>query len=114
MTAEKRLTSDELVQELRAALDADSGWLPALCAPTGPVGLRAHAELPAIVDRLLAFASTQSLPTTVAPAIRSAAEAADAALISQGAVQYGHLGTAYAYITQARAYAVSLREQRDQ
>jgi hypothetical protein len=112
MTAERRLTSTELVQELRAALTASTGWLPALCAPNGPAGLPVDAELEAVVERLLAFASAPALPTSLAPILQRAAEAADAALVTEDAAQYGHLGTAYAYLTQAQELAIQFDDNQ--
>ncbi|WP_309031300.1 hypothetical protein [Streptomyces alfalfae] len=102
MTAERRLTSEELVGELRTALDADTGWLPALCAPNGPAGLPANAGLEAVVERLLAFASASEVPIALASVLQRAADAADMALVTEGAAHYHHLGTAYAYLTQAQ------------
>ncbi|MET8788188.1 hypothetical protein [Streptomyces sp. NPDC004589] len=107
MTPERRLTSDELVQELCAALDADTGWIPALCAPNGPVGLPAQASLEAVVERLQAFACAQMTPAAVTPLLQRAANAADTALVTEGADQYGHLGAAYAYLVQAQSVAGS-------
>ncbi|GGQ86900.1 hypothetical protein GCM10010250_67430 [Streptomyces althioticus] len=105
MTADRRMTSEELLQELRAALDAHTGWIPALCAPDGPAGLPADAGLSAVVERLLEFASASAVPASLASMLQRCAEAADMALVTEGAVQYGHLGTAYAYLTQARGLA---------
>ncbi|CAM5562698.1 MULTISPECIES: hypothetical protein [Streptomyces] len=102
MNADRRMTSEELLQELRAALDANTGWVPALCAPSGPAGLPADAGLSAVVGRLLEFASAPEVPAPLAPILQRAAEAADMALVSEGAAMYGHLGAAYAYLTQAR------------
>ncbi|UUA11608.1 MULTISPECIES: hypothetical protein [Streptomyces] len=102
MNADRRMTSEELLQELRAALDADTGWVPALCAPSGPAGLPADAGLSMVVGRLLEFASAPGVPAPVALTLQRSAEAADMALVTEGAAQYGHLGAAYAYLTQAR------------
>jgi hypothetical protein len=41
----------------------------------------------------------------MAPVLQRSAEAADMALVTEGAAQYGHLGAAYAYLTQARGLA---------
>jgi hypothetical protein len=101
MNAEKRLTSEELVEELRSALDAKSGWIPAL-AGEGPVGVTVGATLDVVVARLWEFADAPTTPERVARQLAHAAEAADAALVSEGATQYGALGTAYAYLIQAR------------
>lgn len=105
MNAEKRLTSEELVVELRSALDAESGWIPALASPGGPVGVSKHAALEAVVARLQEFAEASAMPVAVARQLRSAAEAADAALVTEGSAQYGALGAAYAYVLQARRAA---------
>lgn len=85
MTAERRLTSEQLVGELRIALD-----------------LPANAGLKTVVERLLAFASAPEVPAALASVLQRAAEAADMALVTEGAAHYHHLGTAYAYLTQAQ------------
>ncbi|MEV5432741.1 hypothetical protein [Streptomyces sp. NPDC052701] len=106
MNAGKRLTSEELVEELRSALDAENGWLPALVSPEGPAGVSKEATLTAVVRGLQEFAELPVLPETVARQLRSAADAADAALVTEGSAQYGALGAAYAYIVQARRAAI--------
>jgi len=105
MNAEKRLTSEELVEELRSALDAASGWIPALVSPEGPVGVSKEAALEAVVTRLQEFAEAPTMPESVARQLKSAADAADAALVTEGSAQYGALGAAYAYVLQARRTA---------
>lgn len=102
MNGDKRLNSEELVEELRSALDADGGWIPALAGSEGPVGVVAGAELDAIVRQLWKFAKAPTTPEQVARQLARAAEAADAALVTEGAAQYGALGAAYAYVLQAR------------
>ncbi|MDX2632716.1 hypothetical protein PV381_40225 [Streptomyces scabiei] len=102
MTAEKRLTSEELVAELRSALDADSGWIPALAGSEGPAGVTTGAALDTVVAQLWKFAEAPTTPEHVARQLARAAEAADAALVTEGNAQYGSLGAAYAYIVQAR------------
>ncbi|MFM9681698.1 hypothetical protein [Streptomyces brasiliscabiei] len=102
MNAEKRLTSEELVEELRSALDAESGWIPALAGSEGPVGVTIGAALDVVVTQLWEFAEAPTTPEPVARQLAHAAEAADAALVSEGAAQYGALGAAYAYVIQAR------------
>jgi hypothetical protein len=102
MTTEKRLTSTELARELRAALDTDTGWVPGLCAPNGPAGLPFDAGLEDVAGRLQEFASASTMPVSVKPLLQRAAEAAAAALVTEGTTQYGHLGAAYAYLTQAQ------------
>jgi hypothetical protein len=105
MNAGKRLTSDELVEELRSALDAENGWLPALVSPEGPVGISKEAALDVVVMRLQEFAEAPTVPEAVARQLRNAADAADAALVTEGSAQYGALGAAYAYIVQAQRAA---------
>ncbi|MFG2351985.1 hypothetical protein [Streptomyces phaeochromogenes] len=105
MNAEKRLTIEELVEELRSALDADSGWVPALVGSNGPAGLPNDATLEAVVTRLQEFATAPTLPDAVARQLRAAYDAADAALVTEGNAQYRNLGSAYAYVLQARRAA---------
>lgn len=105
MNAEKRLTVEELVGELRSALDADSGWIPALLGSNGPVGLSSEATLEAVVTGLQEFATAPTMPAAVARQLRMAFDAADAALVTEGSAQYGNLGSAYAYVLQARRAA---------
>ncbi|MDL5205296.1 hypothetical protein [Streptomyces sp. ALI-76-A] len=105
MNAEKRLTRDELVEELRSALDADNGWLPDLVSSQGPVGVSKAAALDVVVGRLQEFAGVPAVPEAVARQLRNAADAADAALVTEGSAQYGALGAAYAYLVQARRAA---------
>jgi hypothetical protein len=102
MNAEKRLTSEELVEELRRALDAASGWIPALAGFEGPAGVTTEAALNTVVTQLWEFAEAPNIPEHVARQLTYAAKAADAALVTEGATQYGHLGAAYAYVLQAR------------
>lgn len=105
MNGDKRLTIDELMEELRLALGADGGWIPALAGSEGPVGVAAGATLDAIVAKLWKFAEAPTTPEQVARQLRSAADAADAALVTEGSAQYGALGAAYAYVLQARRAA---------
>ncbi|MDQ1033649.1 hypothetical protein QFZ75_000065 [Streptomyces sp. V3I8] len=105
MTAEKRLTVEELVEELRSALDADNGWIPALVGSSGPAGLPRGIALEAVVTRMQEFAAASTMPAAVARQLRTAADAADAALVTEGNAQYGNLGSAYAYVIQARRAA---------
>lgn len=102
MNAEQRLTSEELVEELRRALDAASGWIPALAGFEGPTGVTTEAALDTVVAHLWEFAEAPTTPAHVARQLTYAAEAADAALVTEGATQYGHLGAAYAYVLRAR------------
>ncbi|MFF7139391.1 hypothetical protein ACFZBZ_44765 [Streptomyces sp. NPDC008196] len=105
MNAGKRLTSEELVEELRSALDADNGWIPALVSSEGPAGVSRDAALDVMVMRLQEFAEAPTVPDAVARQLKNAADAADAALVTEGGAQYGALGAAYAYIVQARLAA---------
>ncbi|MET8130159.1 hypothetical protein [Streptomyces sp. NPDC005231] len=106
MNGEQRLTSPELVQELRTALDEQTGWLPALC-PNGPGGLSRESPIDAIAERLQAFAQASSMPTAVAPLIQRAAQETASAIGANSNAEYGHLGAAYAYLVQAHGIADS-------
>jgi hypothetical protein len=105
MSPERRLTTDELVQELRSALDVRDGWIPAAAGSEEPATVAAESTLESVVAQLWKFAQAPSTPEHVARRLTKAAEAADAALVSEGAAQYGHLGAAYAYVLQARQVA---------
>ncbi|WP_030423098.1 hypothetical protein [Streptomyces sp. NRRL F-5065] len=105
MNGHKRLTSEELVEELRSALDADTGWIPALADFEGPVGVTTGAALDVVVAQLWEFVEAPAIPERVARHLARAAEAADAALVTEGTAQYGVLGTAYAYVLQAQQAA---------
>ncbi|NEA46843.1 hypothetical protein [Streptomyces sp. SID10815] len=105
MNGDKRLASEDLVEELRSALDADSGWIPALAGSEGPAGVTTGAALDAVVARLWEFVEAPTTPERVARQLARAAEAADAALVTEGAARYGALGAAYAYVLQARQAA---------
>lgn len=102
MTPERRLTSHELVQELHDVLNVPGGWIPAAADSEEPTATPAEWTLESVVAQLWKLARATSTPDRVADRLTKAAEEADAALISEGAAQYGHLGAAYAYALQAR------------
>ncbi|MFZ3491682.1 hypothetical protein ACODT5_00315 [Streptomyces sp. 5.8] len=101
---EQRLTAPELVDELRSSLDTNTGWIPALSGTDGPNGLSAGASLTEVAEALRDFA-TADIPASVARQLKRAAESAASALAGNDSNTYGHLGTAYAYVLQARRAA---------
>ncbi|WP_086798194.1 hypothetical protein [Streptomyces caniscabiei] len=102
---EKRLTTPELVEELRSSLDVTDGWIPALSRPAGPAGLSDDAGLTEVADLLQKFATAPTIPASVARQLQRAAESAALALTADASDQYGHLGAAYAYVLQAQRAA---------
>lgn len=102
---EKRLTTPELVEELRSCLDVTDGWIPALSGPAGPIGLLENAGLAEVADRLQEFATSPTIPAAVAHQLGRAAGSAASALIAEDSAAYGHLGAAYAYVLQAQRAA---------
>jgi hypothetical protein len=101
---EQRLTAPELVEELRSSLDANTGWIPALSGVEGPNGLPEGAGLTEVAEALREFA-TAGIPASVAHQLERAAESAASAIAGDDSSTYGHLGTAYAYVIQARRAA---------
>ncbi|MEU6775126.1 hypothetical protein [Streptomyces sp. NPDC046759] len=101
MNDEKRPTGEELVEGLCEALDADSGWIPALAGPGGPAGVSTGSALDVVVAQLWKFVQAPTTPEHVARPLARAAEAADTALVTEGAARYGALDTAYACVLQA-------------
>ncbi|WKE71615.1 hypothetical protein [Streptomyces sp. WP-1] len=101
MNDEKRPTGDELMEGLRKALAADSGWIPALAGPRGPAGVGTGSTLDVLVAQLWKFATAPTTPAHVARPLARAAEAADAALTTDGATRYDALDAAYACVLQA-------------
>lgn len=107
MKTGQRLTTPELVEELRSSLDATNGWIPALLGAEGPAGLLDKgAGLPEVVNALQEFA-TAAIPPPVGRQLKRAAESAASALIGDDSSMYGHLGMAYAYVLQARGAATA-------
>ncbi|MFF4393279.1 hypothetical protein ACFY0G_42185 [Streptomyces sp. NPDC001552] len=104
---EQRLTALELVDELRSSLDANTGWIPALSGTAGPNGLCAGAGLTDVAAALRDFAAAD-IPASVARQLERAAESAASALAGDDSSTYGHLGTAYAYVLQARRAAAEI------
>jgi hypothetical protein len=101
-----RLTRAEIVAELHEAL-ADGGWIPAATSGDGPGPLpRESVSLSEVAPALVKHSHAASLPPSVSLQMRRAAEAATDALeaerLSDEASVYGLLGTALAYIIQAR------------
>lgn len=101
---EQRLTAPELVEELRSSLDTNTGWIPALAGVEGPNGLPEGVGLTEVVGALRDFAAAD-IPASVARQLERAAESAASALAGDDSSTYGHLGTAYAYVLQARRAA---------
>ncbi|MGV4988129.1 hypothetical protein ACVB8X_28785 [Streptomyces sp. NRAIS4] len=101
MNDDKHPTSEELVEKLCDALDADSGWIPALAGSEGPAGVTTGTALKVIAAQLREFAQTPTTPEHVARRLARAAEAADTALVTEGTAQNGALRAAYANILQA-------------
>ncbi|WP_331726989.1 hypothetical protein OG725_36930 (plasmid) [Streptomyces sp. NBC_01213] len=100
MNIEQRLTTSELVEELRSSMDATNGWIPALCGAGGPAGLLKDAGLAEVVNALQEFAAA-AVPAAVARQLEHAAASVASALAGDDST-YGHLGMAYAYVLQAR------------
>ncbi|MFJ4008044.1 hypothetical protein ACIPWL_32020 [Streptomyces sp. NPDC090023] len=105
MNTEKRLTTPELVDEIRSSLTVTNGWIPALSGPDGPTGVLEDAPLSEIARSLGEFAATPTLPSAVTQQLRRAAESAAVALPADPDAAYGHLGAAYAYVIQAHRAA---------
>ncbi|MFI5752560.1 hypothetical protein ACIBBE_43470 [Streptomyces sp. NPDC051644] len=104
MNTEQRLTTPELVEELRSSLDATNGWIPAFSGPEGPVGLPKNAGLAEVASALQEFAAA-AVPAPVARHLERAAESAASALAGGDDSTYGHLGVAYAHVLQAQRAA---------
>ncbi|WUW26979.1 hypothetical protein OG521_39710 (plasmid) [Streptomyces sp. NBC_01463] len=105
MSTEKRLSTPELVDEIRSSLVVKTGWIPMFSGPDGPSGVSDKASLSGIAQSLLEFADAPTMPSTVAQQLRRASESAAAAVAADNATAYGHLGAAYAYVVQARRVA---------
>jgi hypothetical protein len=105
MNTEKRLTTTELVDEIRSSLTMANGWIPALSGQDGPTGVLEDAPLSEIARSLGEFANTPTMPSAVAQQLRRAAESAAAATSADSATVYGHLGATYAYVLQAQRAA---------
>ncbi|MGW1819317.1 hypothetical protein ACWCQM_37905 [Streptomyces sp. NPDC002125] len=101
---EQRLTAPELVEELRSSLDTNTGWIPALAGIEGANGLPEGVGLTEVAGALRDFAAAD-IPASVARQLERAAESAASALAGDDSSTYGHLGTAYAYVLQARRAA---------
>ncbi|KOU45351.1 hypothetical protein ADK56_33170 [Streptomyces sp. MMG1522] len=101
---EQRLTAPDLVEELRSSLDTNTGWIPALSGVEGLSGLPEGVGLTEVAEALRDFAAAD-IPASVARQLEPAAEAAASALAGDDSSTYGHLGTAYAYVLQARRAA---------
>ncbi|MEV7675894.1 hypothetical protein [Streptomyces sp. NPDC088752] len=107
MNTEKRLTTSELVDEIRSSLVVATGWIPALSGPDGPSGVLEDATLSEIARSLGEFANAPTMPSVVAQLLHRAAGSATAAASADSATVYGHLGAAYAYVLQAHRAASS-------
>ncbi|MGE6864266.1 hypothetical protein ACQKGQ_28845, partial [Bacillus cereus] len=105
-----RLSATEIVNELRSAL-ADKGWLTAWTAAADSAPLPTDASLATIAEALRAHSRTTTIPKSAAVHLERAATAAAAAHdleAEPGAsvALYEHLGSALAYLTQARRVAL--------
>lgn len=105
MSTEKRLSAPELVDEIRSSLAVATGWIPALSGPDGPTGVSDETSLSEVARSLREFAEAPTMPSAVAQQLRRAAESATAAVATDSATAYGHLGAAYAYVVQAHRAA---------
>ncbi|MGW0669802.1 hypothetical protein [Streptomyces sp. NPDC002746] len=101
---EQRLTAPELVEELRSSLDTNTGWIPAVAGAEGVNGLPEGVGLIEVAEALRDFAAAD-IPASVARQLERAAESTASALAGDDSSTYGHLGTAYAYVLQARRSA---------
>ncbi|MFC9602439.1 hypothetical protein ACFTTN_03105 [Streptomyces niveus] len=107
MNTEQRLTTSELVEELRSSLDAANGWIPTLSSAKEPVGLAKDAGLAEVAIAMQKFAAA-AVPASVARQLERAAKSAASALTGDDST-YGHLGMAYAYMLQAQRAAEEAR-----
>ncbi|MFF7954134.1 hypothetical protein [Streptomyces griseorubiginosus] len=105
MSTEKRLSTTELVDEIRSSLAVTTGWIPVLSGPDGPTGVSNEATLSELAQSLREFADAPTVPSAVAQQLRRASESATTAAVADDATAYGHLGSAYAYVIQARRAA---------
>lgn len=104
-----RLTQAEIIAELRDAL-AEGGWIPAVTKEDGPGTLpREAVTLSAVADALAGHSRAASLPSPVAlqlgRAAKASADALEAERSGDESALYGMLGTALAYVVQARRVA---------
>ncbi|MFD4555287.1 hypothetical protein ACFWP5_13370 [Streptomyces sp. NPDC058469] len=102
MTA--RLTSTEILAELKGAL-GEGGWLPAYTEGGGPGPLPQNATLSAVVEALEEHARVASSAAVTTQLNRAALEMAGIKRVDDESVTYGKLGTALAYLVQARGAA---------
>ncbi|MFJ6709298.1 MULTISPECIES: hypothetical protein [unclassified Streptomyces] len=99
MTA--RLTSTEILAELRDAL-GKGGWLSTYTEGSGPGPLPQNATLRAVGEALGEHARVAP-STAVATQLNRAAQAlTNAKQVDEGSATYEMLGTALAYVVQAR------------
>ncbi|MDX3490944.1 hypothetical protein [Streptomyces sp. ID05-18] len=105
MSTEKRLSADDLVDEIRSSLAMTTGWIPVLSGLDGPPGVSEGASLSEIAQALGEFADAAAILPAVAQQLCMASESVTAASEAEGATAYGHLGSAYAHVLQARRVA---------
>lgn len=99
MTA--RLTSTEILAELKDAL-GEGGWLPAYTRGNGPGPLPQNATLSAVGEALREHARVAPSTAVATQLSRAAQEMAGTKRLDEGAATYERLGTALAYLVQAR------------
>lgn len=111
MTA--RLTTTEILAELKEAL-GEVGWLPAYTKGNGPGPLPQNATLADVRDALREYARVAPSTAVTTQLSRAAQEMAGIKRVDDESTTYGRLGTALAYLVQARRAAETpLRRLRD-
>ncbi|MFB7584614.1 hypothetical protein [Streptomyces hydrogenans] len=104
-----RLSAPEIVNELLSAL-TDDGWLTTSTAPADPVP--ADANLATIAEALRAHSRSGMLPAGASHELERAADAVGRAQELESAgdpgALYGELGSALAYLVQARRASIDL------
>ncbi|GAA5216897.1 hypothetical protein GCM10023323_71780 [Streptomyces thinghirensis] len=96
-----RLTSTEILAELKAALGED-GWLPSYTRGNGPGPLPQDAPLPAVGEALGEYARVVPSTEVATQLSRAAQQMTGVKQLDEGAATYERLGTALAYLVQAR------------
>ncbi|MFD5328960.1 hypothetical protein [Streptomyces sp. NPDC127092] len=106
-----RLSASEIVNELLSAL-ADDGWLTTSTAPAGPGPVPADASLATIAEALRAHSRSGMLPAGSNHELVRAADSVGRAQELESAgdlgALYGELGSALAYLVQARRASIDL------
>ncbi|MFI9801983.1 hypothetical protein [Streptomyces sp. NPDC052302] len=96
-----RLTSSEILAELKDVL-GESGWLPAYTGKNGPGPLPQHAAMGAVGEALKEHALVAPSTAVAVQLNRAAQEVAGITRLDDGSATYERLGTALAYLVQAR------------